>query len=283
MKQIILLFLILNVRQILGQNILQLPLNANPTRKYAKCLIPDSAHRNVLRGSIPPYSWDEYLLEKTPKLQRFKIELPVFDTNIVKIPVDKVTRMANLPDEYGLINEKIKVNESSYKWIIADENKECLSCEPDNCFIIGVLNVPAEYKLVRKRVLKSTAHQQRYEDKDTVLIKQIIEIKPLEKIPYEVPPQYEKVFMKQNPYASYTEWRQILCSDNERSEREAFILKIQKSLKARGYYQGALDKIFGEKTKAAMMQFQKDNNFEFGIMNKEALEMLEAWIFVNFD
>ena len=275
MKQIIWLFLLANWGKTMGQEMLPLPPNAELGREYAQCLIPDSAHRSTYYSYIPAYSWDEFLLEKTPELKQFMLELPIFDTIILRIPVDKITRMANLPDEFGLIKEKTKVSESSFKWIHKKYIKECLSANPSDCFGLALIEIPEQYTLIQKLVIKSTAHQQRYDDKDTILFKQVIEIKPLKKIAFDVPPQYEKVFMKKNPYAAYTEWRQVLCADGERSRYEATLM-IQEALKKRGYYNGKLDNIMGEKTKAALLRFQKDNNLPSGNLNYETLKALRV-------
>jgi hypothetical protein len=135
--------------------------------------------------------------------------------------------------------------------------------------------VPAEFKTVQKLVIKSTAHQQRYDDKDTIIFKQVIETKALKKIAFEVPPQSERVFMKQHPNAIYTEWRQVFCND----EHPKPVLKLQKALQLRGYDVGSLDNIMGEKTKAACIRFQKDNNLETDRLTKETFEALEIWEF----
>jgi hypothetical protein len=277
MKQFIFYILLLTVGHSKAQKLLPLPENAKPSRKYAQCLIPDSAHRKDYRYDRPflANSWQAFLLEKTPKLQKFTIELPIFDTILLRIPVDKLTRMANLPDEYGLVNEKFKVNESSFKWKLDEEERECLSANTSDCFVLSYVKVPAEFKTIQKLVVKSTAHQQRYDDKDTIVFKQVIEIKALKKVAFEVAPQYERVFMKENPDAVYTEWRKVLCTD----EHPKTVLKIQKALKQRGYDVGPLDDIMREKTKAACIRFQKDNHLDTGKLTKETLQALEVWEF----
>ena len=53
------------------------------------------------------------------------------------------------------------------------------------------------------------------------------------------------------------------------------VKKIQTVLKNKGYYQAAIDGIFGEKTKAAVIKFQKDNNLvQDGIVGSKTLKAL---------
>jgi hypothetical protein len=280
MKQIILLFLILNVEQILGQNMLPLPENPQLGREYAKCIEYDTAYSKNRHGALVlPFAWEEFLLEKSPKTLRFIIELPVFDTIILKIPVDKTTRMANLPDEYGLTKDKVQVSESSFKWVTKKRIKECLSTEPANCLTMAMIEMPAEYKTIQKLVIKSTAHQEYFEDKDTFFFKQIVETKPLKRISVEVPPQYKRIFMKTNPNASYTKWQQIVCT----SHGDLTIKSIQKALVKRGYDVGTVDDILGTKTKAALMRFQKVNNLPMGNLNIETLKALRIEGYEDYD
>jgi hypothetical protein len=285
MKQIIVLVLLLYCGKMVGQKMLPMPINAKPTRKYAQCLIPDSAHRKEYSRFIPVFSWDEYLLEITPKSELITLELPVFDTITLKIAVDRATRLANLPDEYILIDELIKVNPSSYKWIVDTENKECLATNPSNCFVLSIVKVRPEYKWIQKLVLKTSAHQQRYEykDRDTVIFKQIVETKPLKRIACNASPKYEKVFLKQNPYCVYTEWREIICADNDRDDNmdnmdNVTVLKIQKALKKQGYNVGKLDGILGEKTRTALNQFSVDKGLPSSPQETMiALGLLRDW------
>jgi hypothetical protein len=194
MKLIAVFIFVLILGKTSAQNFLPLPKNAQPGKGYVQCLIPDSIYtkeKNI--GAIPPMGWEEFLLEKVPKHQGWTLELPVFDTVLIKIPIDQTTRMANLPDEYSLIYEEIKIEEFTFKWVLVNRNKECLSANPADCLsVIFVERVP-EYERVQKRVLRATAHQQRYDNVDTIIFKQVIETKPLLKTAYEIPPQYKSI------------------------------------------------------------------------------------------
>jgi Putative peptidoglycan binding domain len=197
-----------------------------------------------------------------------------FDTVLLKIPVDKVTQMAQLPDEYGLVIEKIKVQEGAYKWVKKRTSKEELRTNTSNCIAVCFVEIPAEYKTIQKLVLKASAHQRRYDNFDSIIFKQTIETKVSVKTVIQIPPQYEQVFKKLNPNASYSAWKEFLsCDDCVMNQ----VREIQEALKKRGYDVGESDNIMGAKTKAACIRFQKDNNLETGNLNIATLRALELF------
>jgi hypothetical protein len=272
MKQIALFIFVLIFGKATAQSFLPLPQNAGAGKVYAQCLVPDSIYRKEKHeGMILPMGWEEFLLEKTPKRQEWTLELPVFDTVLIKIAVDKTTRMADLPDEYGLAKGKVLIKEASTRWEFRKASKECLSANPDDCLVLFLIEAPAEYKTVEKLVLKATAHQRRYDNIDTIIFKQVIETKPLTKTLFESPPQYEKVFRKIHPHTYYSEWREVLCGDGNWGPT---LRDLQKELKKRGYYSDKVDDIFGPKTKAAFLHFQKDNHLQMGNLNCATLKAL---------
>jgi hypothetical protein len=218
------------------------------------------------------------LLQNTEAQQRFEIETPRFDTVLLKIPVDKVTRMAQLPDEYGLILEKIKIQEGAYKWVKKRTSKEELGTKISNCLAVCLVEIPAKYKTIQKLVLKATAHQRRYENLDSIIFKQIIETKALVKTVIQIPPQYEQVFKKLNPHASYTEWEEFLSCDDCFTNQ---VRQIQQALKQRGYDVGELDNVMGPKTISAITRFQKGNNLETGNMNTATLRALGLYDLID--
>jgi hypothetical protein len=272
-KQIIVLVLLLNCGKMVGQKMLPMPVNAQPGKEYWQYMAYDSIHQQDNRGIIPPFGWEAFLIEKIPKHQRFTLSLPVFDTITLKIPVDKSSHMANLPDEYGLITERTVVEEGSLGWNKVKKYKSvCLPANFSDCIYLVYFEIPPQYRKVQKLVLKSTAHQQYYENLDSVEFKQVIEVQPLVKVSIEVPPQYETIFKKQNPHAAYSEWKEMICAVCKRTNET--VIKLQKVLQKRGYYHGKLDNILGKETKAALTEFQKVYNFETGSLNIKTLEGL---------
>jgi hypothetical protein len=140
-----------------------------------------------------------------------------------------------------------------------------------------------QLRLSNYKKLKNENWNIEYKDRDTVIFKQIVETKPLKRIACNASPKYEKVFLKQNPYCVYTEWREIICADNDRDDNmdnmdNVTVLKIQKALKKQGYNVGKLDGILGEKTRTALNQFSVDKGLPSSPQETMiALGLLRDW------
>ena len=112
------------------------------------------------------------------------------------------------------------------------------------------VEIPAEYKTITKTVVKAAA-------KTTETT---------------IPAEYGSyTTTAQTSGNSYAEWTEVLCDQNLTT---AMIIQIQKALKAKGYDPGPIDDIIGVRTKAAILQFQKDKNLSTG--NYRSIETLKA-------
>ena len=112
--------------------------------------------------------------------------------------------------------------------------------------------VPAEYATIEKRMLKTPAG---YEE-------------------IEIPAEYETVTKKRLVKAGgFSEWREVLCPAEI---TQYTITQIQTALEERGYDVGpaAIDNILGKDTRAALTQFQKDNELPVGNLDYETLKAL---------
>jgi hypothetical protein len=279
MKQWAIFILLLGINNVYGQKLLPLPAHPQAGKCYKQCLKYDSTVVNAdIYAVIPPFGWEEVLLQRTEAQQRVEIEAPRFDTVLLKIPVDKVTRMAQLPDEYGLIKYKVKLQEPSTKWTTRRGHDSDFGTNISNCLALCLVEMPAEYKTIEKLALKATAYQRRYDDADTVVFRQVVETRALVKKTIEIPPQYKRLFIKKNPYAIYSGWTEALFGAYHHPQSD--IKSIQKQLQIRGYYLGELDNLYGIKTKAALIRFQRDNNLPCENLNVETLKALN--LFKNY-
>lgn len=88
----------------------------------------------------------------------------------------------------------------------------------------------------------------------------------------EIPAEYTTI-TKRNlvKKGGFTEWREVLCSDNVTSYT---IRQIQQALKDRGYTPGPVDNVLGSQTKAALTKFQKDNGLPVGQLDMKTLKQL---------
>jgi hypothetical protein len=270
MKALFIPLFFFSILTLSAQKLLELPPNAQPGKTYAQCLFYDTSYvKNWRDEVIPPTGWEPFLLDIRSNYIRFEYEFPIFDTLFLKIPVDQSTRMASFPDQYGLTKIKVLTEPASTKWQIQNKKTPCLSTNSDNCMKLSLVETPAVYKDCQQRVLIATAHQQRFDNLDTVIFKQIIEVKPLKKIRVEVPPQYETVFRKTHAHTFYAEWQEPQCGCFGISTYQ-----IQKALKNTGFYEGLIDDILGPQTKKAILKFQKSKGLPTDGLNEDTFRAL---------
>jgi len=71
---------------------------------------------------------------------------------------------------------------------------------------------------------------------------------------YDIVPYKTKVYIYGGPYRNLGSYLQVL----KPGDRKSHVLEVQIRLKAKGYYQGALDGIYGDGMKKALLEFKKD-------------------------
>jgi len=69
----------------------------------------------------------------------------------------------------------------------------------------------------------------------------------------------------------FSEWREVLCPKDVTTDR---ITQLQKALRDKGFNPGPIDNVFGAKTKAALIKFQKANGLPVGQLDTQTLEAL---------
>ena len=88
----------------------------------------------------------------------------------------------------------------------------------------------------------------------------------------EIPAEYRTVSKRQLVKAGgFTEWREVVCGKDFTPQLNS---QIQRALIERGYDVGAVDNQLGPRTKAALVQFQKDNGLPVGQVDYETLRAL---------
>ncbi len=84
-------------------------------------------------------------------------------------------------------------------------------------------------------------------------------------------PEYKTVSKIEIRKGSFTQWQEIMCPDDVNSYT---IGQIQQALYTEGYAPGPIDSKIGEKTKAALIQYQKDKGLPVGHLDLKTLEAL---------
>lgn len=137
---------------------------------------------------------------------------------------------------------------------------------------IEKITIPAEYRTVKKRAVKTPPQTRtvtipaKYE---TVRVQKVAA--PATSSEVEIPAEYSNVEKTVLVEAGYMEWRAVLCETNA---RPALVTDIQRALREKGYNPGPIDGVIGRDTADAVAQFQGDQNMASGGLTMETIRAL---------
>lgn len=238
------------------------PPNAVPGKCYARCVVEDK------------YTFVNEQVVDQPKLIK-KVKVPalyktVHDTIVI---APAVTKSIQHPAEYETVKEQVMVTPATTKWVKGKADAGCLSADPADCQVMCLVEVPAVYKTIDKKVLVKQA----FSSTSTVpmqykIVTREVKVQDEKLVDVETPATYKTVQKRVlQQKGGFEVWREILCGDDLTTQK---ILDIQKALKANGYNPGPIDNVFGAQTKAALIQYQKEKGLPVGNLNLETLRAL---------
>jgi len=286
-----------------------LPLNAQPGKCYAQCIIPDQYETIVeevllkeasTRIEITPAVYEkveEQVLEKEG-YKILNIVPATFGTVKEEILVKEASKtLQYVPPIFETITEQILVQPAATKWVKGKADKNCLNeNDPEACKVWCLEEIPAKYKTITRQVLKSPASttETPISAEYKTITKAILQ-SPAQIAESEIPAEYRTLVKKVlvQPATSkemeilaeystvtrrkliakekFSRWVEVLCETNC---FPSHILALQQALKHRGYYKGVLDNVLGPETKKALIQYQKDKGFPTGNVNMETMRSL---------
>jgi len=203
-------------------------------------------------------------------------------------------RMVDVPAEYTWVNEKIMLKPAHAIW---KKGKGLVERVDNNTGeIMCLVEVPATYKTVKKKNLKSsaTSRQIKIPAQYNVMTRKILKTPATVKkivIPEEykiikvremiIPPMEKRIIIP----AEYTtikrtekvtdgklEWRRVLCKTNM---GEDIIKKLQITLRDNGHDPVFTDGVVGWRTMKALKAYQKEKGLAVGNITYETLESLQ--------
>lgn len=238
------------------------PLNAIPGRCYARCYQAD-VYENVPQMVIDKPA--SYHIEKVPA----KYET-VNDVVVVK---PAYTKTVTVPAEYETITEDQLVTPAGKKWVKGKADENCLSADPKDCEVLCLVETPAVYKKVTRKIEKVAAYNKEVEvPAVTKTVPRRILIAEAYDNKIEIPATYksvlQRVLVKKGGYQG---WKEVLC---QQDITESKIAAIQNALIREGYDPGVIDNQMGQQTRDALIQFQKDKGLPVGNLNIETLNAL---------
>ncbi|MFN0204105.1 MAG: peptidoglycan-binding domain-containing protein [Bacteroidia bacterium] len=213
----------------LAQDGNEYPPNAIPGKCYAKCIIPDeyktvteqvlvkeaSAKQQVIPAEFGNVT--EQMLVK-PEAKRLVPVAPVYETVTEQILVKEAgsrlevtppvfetvteqvldqaeyVRKSTVPPVYETVTERLMVAEASTRWEKGKKDPNCLSANPDDCRVMCLVEVPAQYKTVTKQVIKTPAQtlEERVPAVYKTVTRQVLKV-PAQTREIPIPAEYKTV------------------------------------------------------------------------------------------
>ena len=282
-----------------------LPSDARPGECYARVFVPPvykTVEESVLvqeateKVEIIPaeYDWAEEDVIVEEASERLEVVPAKYDMVNEKVLVTPASvREEQVPAEYEWVEEKVLVKPAHTLW----KKGRGLIEQVDNATgeIMCLVEVPAEYKTVRKQISKKPASVKTVEipaeyrtmkkkvmvrppstrtvripaKYETVKVKKMV--KPEQKKITGIPAEYDTVTKEVLVSDGKAAWHKVLCETNLSRD---MVARIQKALIEAGFDPGPADGILGEHTHSAMEEFQTANSLAVGGLTFETLNQL---------
>lgn len=282
-----------------------LPPNAKPGECYARLFIPPeytTETEKMLKKEasekleITPakYEWIEEKVLVKEASEKLEIVPAAYEWVEEKVTVEPAsTKIEQVSAEYEWIEEKVLDKPAHTVWKKGDGPVQKINHATGE--IMCLIEVPATYKTVKKRILKAPPKTKKVEisakykmmkkrvmktppkvekvaipaEYKTVKIKKLITAAQEKRTP--IPAEYQEVKKTKKVAEGRMEWRSILCQTNT---TPALITTMQKALKAAGYNPGPIDGSIGFQTITAIESFQQAKGLAKGGLTMEALKEL---------
>lgn len=201
-----------------------------------------------------------------------------------------------IPAKYSSNSTRQLVSAASGKWVRKKKAPNCLSANPEDCYVLCWEEIPAQYTTSSTRVLvEPERYDTVYTDaKYTTVTTQAL-VNDASVSETYVPPVYKTVTKKvlaqcggvSTVYSepqyktvtkqvlvsqgTFTDWAEVVCAGDVNS---SLVSRVQRALNDRGYSAGAVDGVMGAKTRSALAKFQQDNGLPLGNMNIATMQAL---------
>ncbi len=281
------------------------PPNAKPGECFARVLIPAKYKIETERVLSKEAGEKVTVIPAKYKMVTKKILIKEAGERLVAVPATykKVTekvlvkeaseRLVKIPEVYETVTEKILVKAAHTAWKEGRGPVEKLNNLTGE--ILCLVNVPAQYRTVTKRVLKTptttksipipavyktitrTVLKTPATTKSipipavykTVKVKELVSSASVKKS--IIPETYQNVTRKVKVSDAVLKWQPVLCKTNMSAPN---IKSVQRALKESGINPGPIDGIFGWKTRSALEKYQRKNGLSTGALTKETLKSL---------
>ncbi len=266
------------------------PPNAGPGQCFARVFV-DPVHKTVTekvlkraaseRVEIIPARYEtvtERVLvqEQSTRLEVIPATYKWVEERVLVKPATQ--RLVKVPATYGTETEKVLVKAAHTEW--KKGTGPIQKIDDATGEIMCLVEVPAVYKTVTKRVVKTPATTRTIDEPAVykTVKKKVVDkpattrqvtipakyktvkvtklVAPAQEKRITIPEEYQTVTRTEKVKDGFMEWREILCETNMTRNK---IAAIQRALKAKGYNPGPIDGVIGWETMRAVKAFQKAN------------------------
>ena len=239
--------------------------------------------------------------------ERLEVVPAVYENVTERVMIKEAgTRLETVPAVYETTTERVMIKPARQVWknssgriygtAIKDAEGKLVTRPSGSGEVLCLVEEPAEYKTVTKRVLKkeATTREVTIPAEYKTVTKRVMKTPPTTRkvtIPatyqtvtkrvlkspattrrIEIPAEYETVTERVIANEASLEWVPVLCDVNVTSAK---IREIQGALKRTGHYGGPVDGVFGSQTSTAVASFQRSKNLSQGYgLTLQTLEAL---------
>lgn len=282
-----------------------LPPDPQPGECYARVFVPPKTRQVAKRvlseegGDelvVRPaeYRWTMRTIEVEAESERMELIPARFEMQNRTIVIEPAREEVKvIPAEYKTVEERVVVREAYQTWRRGDGLIQDFDRATGE--VLGFVTVPAEYEVMKRRVLERPATVERRQipaKTETVKVRVMVEpprvrrikvpavtkqirvqeeVRPMRITRRPVAAKYETVLETVKLDEGRVEWLPILC---ELNAEPAIVRDIQRALARRGYNPGPIDGVLGRGTMRAVSAYQRDNGLARDFLTIETIEAL---------
>ncbi len=239
----------------------ELPPAAKPGECYARVFVPAT------------YTTSTEQMLKTEASQRIEIVPAKYEWGTERVLVKEAsTRLEAVPAKYEWIEEKVLIKEAQTVW--KEGTGPISKVDGATGEILCLIEEPAVYKTVRKRVLKTPATTRTVEipaEYKTVKVQKLAS-SPKERT-VQIPAEYTTVTKRSLVTDGKVEWTEILCQTNMSPNA---VTQVQRALSKAGFNPGTIDGVIGPDTMNALRSFQRAKGLASGALTMDTLKALNV-------
>ena len=217
------------------------------------------------------YKTVEKQVIKTPATVKEE-EIPaVYKTvKVTRLVTPETEKRSQIPARYEQLSKRILISDATFSWHALHD-----TAKPEGAGTgqqICLKEIPAEYKTVKKQLVKTPASFVKEEvpaEFKTVKVHKLVA--NAEEKRTAIPAEYKTVSKRTKVGEERLEWRQVLCQTNMTKD---VVTRVQQALKTAGYNPGTIDGVVGGATLRAVEQYQADKNLPRGGLTILTLESL---------